>query len=500
MPHIRIPMSSLQRQSPVSRRVFRVTGLLTVLLTLTGCQATSNNSASGKRLIEVAKSYSVTKHESSAAPALFDWNTRIHPLFEQARHLVSEHTGVDLSDVRLNIASDNSITDEVGYETHRLIHSQFNDRNFANLFLDSVMRGQQGTYAALYATRKREVMISLPLMRSYQQSLPNSVSVQESAILALLIHELVHAADDKRYQIHENRDLNFRASFAQSAAFEGHAQFRTRQICSNAGCLPGLQALDTFMFGERNPPNSLTQTVQAVSRNVLEYSYVEGERFISALANRPDGQKLIDELLSNPPQDPIQILDPKSFPNNQREQRNQELIRISTNFDHPWLQPPWTSVQTSPLKGVNLRTDPTRRDAAVDGFTRLITSMVAVQLYDQSQSGLTPIELTVLRTESNDTANLFAKTLYENTRIKGATLVKPRTLVKVSGQSTQQPAMLYMSKEPAENNQQYYTLIGVSGTNVVQIAGLGLSETLFVDYVDQLLIKLEDIRTAALNR
>lgn len=473
---------------------------------LTGCQSTPAYAPSNT--VEATPRYNVTKTElavpanDSTAVELAaqqKWTARMQPLFKHARKLVSEHTNTDLSDVTLNIASDNSITTEVSYETQRLIHSQFDNRTFADRFLNSVMLGQQGTYAALYATRKNEVMISLPLIQSYQRSLTNDVQVQESAILALLIHELVHAADDKRYQIHENRDLNFRASFAQSAAFEGHAQFATRQICTRAQCLSGLEALDEFMFGRRNPPNSLTQTVQAISRNVLEYSYVEGERFIAALSNRPNGEKLIDQLLSNPPQDPIQILDPKSYPNTAREQRNQELIQVSTGFNHPWLQAPWTSVQTSPLKGVNLRTDPSRRDAAVDGFTRLITSMVALQLYDQSQTGLMPIELTVLRTESAETAKLFARTLYENTRIKGATLEQPKSLVKVSDQSAREPAMLYLSKEVAENNQQYYTLVGVSGINVVQIAGLGLNELLFVDYVDQLLIKLESTQTASLQ-
>lgn len=423
----------------------------------------------------------------------------MQPLFARARTLVEQHTGEDLSSVTLNIASDRSITAEVSHETERLIHSQFNNRRFADQFLDSVMAGQQGTYAALYATRKGEVMVSKPLMQSYQRSLPNNGEIQESAILALLIHELVHAADDMRYHIHENRDLNFRASFAQSAAFEGHAQWMTRKICTQSNCLSGLEALDDFMFGDRNPPNQLTQSVQAVSRNVLEYSYVEGERFIASLAQRANGEKLIDDLLSNPPQDPIQILDPASFPNTDREQRNQQLITASTNLNHPWLSAPWTSVETSPLKGVNLRTDPSRRNAAVDGFTRLITSMVAMQLYNQADPGFAPIELTVLRTESNATAKLFGKTLHENTRMKGAQLVRADELVKVANSARDAPpAMLYMTNELGENGFTYYTLVGVSGLHVVQISGLGEDETLFVDYVDQLLTKLSGIQRASL--
>lgn len=421
------------------------------------------------------------------------------PLFAQARYLVERQTGVDLSNVTLNMANDHSITAEVSHETERLIDSQFNNRHFANQFLNSVMSSQKGTYAALYATRTREVMVSLPLMQSYQRSLPNDAKIQESALLALLIHELVHAADDKLYRIHENRDLNFRASFAQSAAFEGHAQWVTRNICTTADCLAGLEALDDFMFGRRNPPNQLTQSVQAISRNVLEYSYVEGERFIATLAQRPDGAKLITDLLSNPPQDPIQILDPNSYPNSAREQRNQQLLKASTSLNHPWLSAPWASVETSPLKGVNLRTDPARRNAAVDGFTRLITSMVAMQLYNQSEPGLAPIELTVIRAESADTAKLFGKTLHENTKLKGAQLVRADKLAKVSnGGGDAEPAMMYVTKEPGEYELTYYTLVGVSGLHVVQMSGTAQNESLFVEYIDQLLTKLSSTQRASL--
>ena len=46
----------------------------------------------------------------------------------------------------------------------------------------------------------------------------------------------------------------------------------------------------------------------------------------------------------------------------------------------------------------------------------------------------------------------------------------------------------------------YYTLVGVSGLNVVQMAGLGSSETLFVDYIDKLLVKLSSTIDGPLAR
>lgn len=494
MPKSTVAHTSQQKFTGLSVRAVLSAVVGSALLSLSSCQSASSFSSTEQLSAVAPAPKTIVVSKFSSRETLVDWTSNMQPLFIQARSLVEQHTGVDLSDVSLNMASDKAITDEVSHETRKLIQNQFNDPAFVRQFLNSVMRGQKGTYAALYATRKNEVMVSLPLMRSYQASLSNDKDVQESALLALLIHELVHAADDKQYKIHENRKLNFRASFAQSAAFEGHAQFVTRNICAKSNCLSGLASLDQFMFGQKNPPNELTQTVQAISRNVLEYSYVEGERFVTNLANRPNGQQLIGDLLSNPPQDPIQILDPKSFPNTQREKRNQQLISASTSLSHPWLSGAWTTVQTSPLKGVNLRTDPTRRDAAVDGFTRLITSMVALQLYNQAEPEFAPIELTVLRADTAETAKRFAQTLHENTKFKDARRYEANSVVKVANTPEFEPALLFLTKTPTEDNQTYYTLIGVSEINVVQIAGVGTSDELFVDYVDQLLLKLSSLQ------
>jgi len=235
-------------------------------------------------------------------------------------------------------------------------------------------------------------------------------------MLALFTHELVHAADDVRFNIQKRRTLSFRASFAQSATFEGHAQWLTRKICQQHACLTGLKAIDEFMFGREEEREQSLPAVQAIRRNVLEYSYVEGENFIAALAERPSGDALIEQLLNSPPEDPIQILAPLSYPDHARESRNQVLIKAVREADHPWARGSWNAVESSPLKGVNLRQNPTRRQAAVDGFTRLMSAIVAMQLYDESDVEQAPKELTLIHAKNPATAQLFAQSLHDNTR------------------------------------------------------------------------------------
>lgn len=476
-----------------------------ILAVLTGCQ-----SAMGRTDLQrpqanllAVESYVSTQNDWSVAPPGTSqttpssdtdqktWIETISTLFAHARTLVEQDLDVDLKHIKLVLSEDQPINDEVTRETTRLIHAQFGKSPFSERFLTKVMAAQVGTYAALFASRLNAVMVSKKMLRNYENSLPQDPELRKAALLTLLIHELVHAADDLRYHIHENRALNFRASFAQSATFEGHAQWVTRNICTLNNCLSGLNALDNFMFNRNAAPAVLSQPVEAISHNVLEYSYVEGERFIATLAKRADGHQLIDKLLSSPPQDPIQILAPESFPDVDRENRNQRLIRASLDIDHPWVQGDWIGVETSPLKGVNLRSDPSARSAAIDGFTRLINSMVSLQLYDQSLPESAPIEVTVLQAETAYTASLFARTLHDNTAEPESSMHDESVIVKPNSSSAHKEMKAHLYRTNLPGTKSYKTTIAVSGDYLVQISGQSISSVVLDDYAVRVLLNLK---------
>lgn len=483
-------------QLPVTAHTSTVLMTATLLL-LSSCQSNNLDSVTvnsgGLEIMESseknAQKAPLTHAVSETAPInVFD---RIDELYAKAQRLVSAETGVALSSIEMDVVADEIISSEVKYETMRLTNSQFSDPKFANQFLGAVMENQHGTYAALFSTRQQRVLLSESLLESYIESLPATDHTREHALLALLIHELVHASDDKQYDIHDNRTLNFRASFAQSAVYEGHAQYLTRKICAVANCTVGLRALDDFMFGRNNPPNRQSQPVQAISRNILEYSYIEGERFMTALAARPNSEQLVAKALRAPPNDPIQILDPQSYPNDARTLKNTKLLSSIQRIEHPWLQAPWTSVESSPLKGVNLRADPERRKAAVEGFTQLITGMVALQLYDQSQWDNPPIEITLLHADGKDTAELFGESLHLNTQLTQTRSDNWLVQLVEADQQNKHQMRLYRTTEMVSDDLAFATLIGVSGKYVVQLTGHGmdpmLAQSLLQDLVSSLL-------------
>jgi len=396
---------------------------------------------------------SVDSFEMMAAA---DWQKVLSPLFDRARIAVEKE------------------------------YSQFPNNRFADHFLSSVMAGQSGTYAALYSTNSQQVLVSDSLLRSYISSVGDDAVLIKHALNALLIHELVHAADDHKFGIHRNRNLNFRASFAQSAVYEGHAQYVTRRICQIQECLPGLKALDGFMFGDETAPNQITQSVQAVSRNVLEYSYVEGERFIASLARRENGAELIKKALDSPPIDPIQILDPSSFPNRTRTELNEQLLQASSAISHPWISGNWVRVETSPLKGVNLRSDPARRTAAIDGFTRLIRGMVALQHYDQSDLNSTPIEVTLMNAESAQTAEMFGQSLSSNliynsggAASESVVWLEPETPVSVISVDT-----------ILEDGREHIAMVVSHKNYVLQLVGVDIAKQDALNYAESVLLNL----------
>lgn len=483
------PSLALRIHLAPSKRILRSVAIAWASLWFAGCQSavSRSNDAYVTSGSPVAPLQSVGQSVGDAIP----WQQLIYPLYSQARKLVEVELEIDLSHIQLMLVDDQPINNEVARETRRLVHNQFGTSEFANQFLNNVMKSQAGTYAALFTSRLKAVMVSRNMLSGYEDSLPNKPAIRSAALMTLLIHELVHAADDQRYNIHENRALNFRASFAQSATFEGHAQWVTRRICALNGCSAGLQALDNFMFSRDTQTNQQTQPVEAISRNVLEYSYVEGERFINQLAQRPNGEFLIEALLSSPPEDPIQILAPESYPDLNREKRNQRLIKASLGIDHPWVSDHWIGVQTSPLKGVNLRADPSRRQAAVDGFTKLIQGMVAMQLYDQRRSSRSPMEVTLLHAESAHTATLFARTLHNNTQSYDAIANDEPLRINIGSGHQQSQMKTHIYRTTIGGVRPYRTAIAVAGPYVVQIAGNTETPGQLDDYAIRVLLNLQ---------
>jgi hypothetical protein len=236
-----------------------------------------------------------------------------------------------------------------------------------------------------------------------------------------------------------------------------------------------MYALQQFMFAPSGETDLVAQSVQAVSRNILEYSYIEGERFLSELSQREDGDQLIANVLLDPPQDPIQILVPETYPDQERYRRNANLKNAITFADHPWTSYPWAVVQTSPIKGIDLRDDPKRREAAIEGFTRLIIAMESAQIYDQSDTEARAIDVTLIQADNNDTAHMFVQSFTQHSLAgseRGGLSSEQFTIPLNTVTPPAAMELIYLSSStPAREGDDTSVVIAIADRYVLQLSG-----------------------------
>ncbi len=487
---------SLHHQKQPNTRT--IASILLLSFLVAGCQATLDRPDAP--LESTSKSSLDPQHSAFADVAkdtAVDSDEFVTEIYKYAQVAVGKHFGISLEPVTLKLADNNELEHFVRRETDKLSHAVFHNNQFADFFVDKVLEDQAGTYAGLYVSPENQVVLNRELLAVFRNSLRDSSNLSsqnkerdliKQGLLALIIHELVHAADNKRFQIHNRRELNFRASVAQSAVFEGHAQLATREICSNLNCLRGLQSLDAFMFEAPEPTDPVARSLQAVSRNVLEYAYVEGERFLQSLKSLPNGKQRLEAVLKNPPEDPVQILDPQNYPDTARVQRNHVIFSRLQGVNHKWNSPQYALIETSPIKGLDLRNDPERRAATKEGFTRLIRSMVGAQLFDQQTTRIQPVEITVMQTENGETADLFAQSFHEKAirSDEGNTYWNTLhlTISKASRQESENeseswPMRVFLAVTKLKNTNNlndpeahYINLIANSGNWIIQMGGV----------------------------
>lgn len=427
---------SASRRTSVARA--RAALVLSLLLSV-GCQSTGGHGrtgASDDTTSAAPAAIGVDAHGAATADsvdALLVVGTTasdraVRTRFDAARVWVEQRLDVALGEIGLAFAPTAVIEREVARETHRLVAAQFDDAALVDRLQADLARAQQGTYAAVYSARKSVVLVDASLRErllelaeaGVRSAADDAQALAEDAMQALFVHELVHAADDARYDIVDRPDLDFRRSFTQAAVYEGHAQYRTREICARHDCLDGLALLERLMFDTATTLAAAGPVPRRFSNAALSFAYREGERFVAGLAAREGGAALLESALATPPLDPAQILVPSSYPDAAREARNQALLEHAQSVLHPWRADPFHMVAVSPLRGLSLDDRSERRAEVIDGLTRHAIAMVGVQIHEGGGGGPTPPEATLMQTTTESIAALFASSLHDEARL-GAT-------------------------------------------------------------------------------
>jgi len=184
--------------------------------------------------------------------------------------------------------------------------------------------GVRGLVHAKYTWHGCAILVDEAAMRRTARDLAMPELLDDEALRAMLVHEVCHAHDDRRFdfaarmaQIPDDDQLS-----AFTAVVEGHAQLRARRICGRSGWSQGFTKF-TEAIGK--VPPRLQQQGEAVAMQAriaaanTRFAYDEGERFVAAVLAK-DPERGGERIFLSPPSDtstvssPTWFLDPSSRP------------------------------------------------------------------------------------------------------------------------------------------------------------------------------------------
>lgn len=332
--------------------------------------------------------------------------------FKETRDIVALELDTDLSEIELEITDKQGIAVHAKSSLMNALEHDLENPRFAENLVDNILTVQTESVLAIYAPAVKRILMHDQNLEKYLRS---QSAAPKQAIQALLTHELVHAADDRKYDAFRQDALSYQEVFAKSAVIEGHAQWQTRRICKEHGCSHAFNELNKYMFHSGAPEDPALKYVQSRSFKNLEFVYKEGERFIDQIQKRDNGDSMLALAFKKPPRDSIQIIDPDSFPNREREKRNDALSAAIENSGKPWNKHSTGSLKRNVLAAAAFAIDPTARQPVVNFYTSKILAATKHEYYEHASDTPIPVAVIALQTDSEDTARKTAALIFEST-------------------------------------------------------------------------------------
>ena len=339
-------------------------------------------------------------------------NPPVQSWFREARDLVSQELDTDLSKIDLQITDTKGIAVHAKESLMDALEHDLDNPNFAENLVNNILTVQTESVLAIYAPSIKRILLHDQNLEKY---LNHQNASPKQAVQALLIHELVHAADDKKYNAFKQKALSYQEVFAKSAVIEGHAQWQTRRICKLHGCNYAFAELNRYMFDSGTPEDPALKYVQSRSFKNLEFIYKEGERFIDQIQERRNSNTMLKLAFKKPPRDTIQIIDPDSFPNRSREKRNDALSAAIENAEKPWNIHSTGGLKRNVLAAAAFAVDPTARQPVVNFYTSKIIAATKHEYYEHASDTPIPVAVIALQTDSKSTAQQTANLIFEST-------------------------------------------------------------------------------------
>ncbi len=483
------------------------TPLLTVVLfiaILSGC-TTARAPASGPSPSELPPRAEVFTADQSQGVA--DTDANIQQWFISARALVAGQLDVDLTGVTLQIVDSPTIAKYAQDGLLRALKHDIANDTFAKTLVKNILTTQSaGSVLAIYSPEKKAVLLHRKNLTDYLDKTASNTS-QQAAVQALLLHELVHAADDKKHRVFEQQDATYQQVFSKSTILEGHAQWQARRLCKYAACSAAFQQLNHYMFNVNTLQDPALNYIQKRNFRNLEFVYREGERFVDHIMQQRNAGALLEQAFNNPPRDSLQIIDPASFPNHSREKRNLQISDTIKQSRKPWPDGDKGLLTRNIVAAAAFTAQPETRNPIIEFYTERVVAAAKHEYYDRNSPIPIPVAITVMQTDNDTTAFDTASLIFDSTaktyRNLNGELIKLSSWEKDSHEAVVTDNLLgsvrinmytaggKMNNQMVQSEYPFEVVTASSGNFIVHIDGRFAGSDALMQYAGRLLIELQ---------
>jgi len=372
-----------------------------------------DSSVANPKVVKVEIRESTTTNESANKHELpGEQELPVQSWFQEARDIVAQTLGTDLSEIELEVTDSKGIAVHAKKSLIDALQHDLENSHFTEHLVENILTTQTESVLAIYAPSVKKILLHDENLEKFLQ---HQTEEPEKALQPLFFHELVHASDDQKYNAFEHNSLSYQEIFAKSAVVEGHAQWQTRRMCKSHGCSAAFQGLNSYMFNTGAPDDPALQYLQSRSFKNLEFIYKEGERFIDQLLKRENSKSALALAFKEPPRDSIQIIDPDSFPNREREKRNDALSIAIEESEKPWNKQSTGTLKRNVLAAAAFTIDPAARQPVVNFYTSKILAATKHEYYEHASDTPIPVAVIALQTDTGVTARKTAALIFDNT-------------------------------------------------------------------------------------
>jgi len=236
-----------------------------------------------------------------------------------ARPAVERELGYALGEgfAGARLATSAEIRDALVQENEPIMAAQLHDPELGRKQAQAFAQALAPALLAKYAGLERAVLISAEELRAKAELLQLPELESAEVLSAILVHELVHAADVPRYDFYGScaRLADSDRILALNAVLEGHAQHVARRVCAELGNAAGFETFTRAITAEVPVTEEEGEGVHLLRRmqsSTFDGTYVGGERFIAAVEAKAarDG---IARAFREPPRDMAEIQRPEWY-------------------------------------------------------------------------------------------------------------------------------------------------------------------------------------------